>query len=160
MKQGSQLSDVLHVLLHMAEGDGPTTSESLAKAMGTHPVALRRLMTGLREAGLVASAKGHGGGWVMSCPLERITLRDVHAALGAPGLVTLGFRDDRPQCLVAQAVNESLGAAVREAEAALLERLGTVTLAALSRDFHRRLARHRQSGGRGQHRLEEHLHGH
>lgn len=29
MKQNSQLSDVLHVLLHMAEGDGPSTSETL-----------------------------------------------------------------------------------------------------------------------------------
>jgi DNA-binding IscR family transcriptional regulator len=160
MKQSSQLSDILHVLLHMAEGEGPATSESLAAAMRTNPVVLRRLMTGLREAGLVASAKGHGGGWVISCPLDRITLRDVHAALGAPRLVSLGFREDRPQCLVAQAVNESLGAAVQEAEAGLLKRLGTVTLAALSRDFHRRLARHREAGERGQHLLEEHDHGH
>lgn len=155
MKQSSQLSDVLHVLLHMAEGDGPATSEVLAAAMHTHPVALRRLMTGLREAGLVASAKGHGGGWVLCCPLDRITLRDVHEALGAPALVSLGFREDRPGCLVAQAVNDSLGAAVREAEAALLERLGAVTLAALSADFHQRLARHR---GATPHRLEEHHH--
>jgi len=155
MKQNSQLSDVLHVLLHMAEGDGPATSESLAAAMGTNPVVLRRLMTGLRQAGFVVSAKGHGGGWMLSCPLERVTLRDVHEALGAPGLVSLGFREDRPQCLVAQAVNESLGAAVQEAEAALLARLGAVTLAALSRDFHRRLERHRHA----HHRLEEHVHG-
>lgn len=154
MKQSSQLSDVLHVLLHMAEHDGPATSEVLAAAMSTHPVVLRRLMGGLREAGFVASAKGHGGGWVLSCALERITLRDVHEALGAPSLVSLGFREDRPQCLVAQAVNEALGAAVQEAEAALLKRLGTVTLATLSRDFHQRMAAH----GPAHHRLEEHVH--
>ena len=158
MKQNSQLSDVLHVLLHMAEADGPATSETLAAAMNTNPVVLRRLMTGLRDAGFVTSAKGHGGGWVLSCPLERITLRDVHEALGAPLLVSLGFREDRPQCLVAQAVNESLGAAVQQAEGVLLKRLGAVTLGALSRDFHGRLARHRETGGRGCHRLEEHLH--
>jgi len=160
MKTGnSQLSDVLHVLLHMAEGgDKPATSETLAAAMQTHPVVLRRLMAGLREAGLVASAKGHGGGWVLSCPLNRITLRDVHEALGAPALVSLGFREDRPECLVAQAVNEALGTAVRQAEAALLAQLGGVTLAGLSRDFHGRLARHRDAGAAGQHRLEEHVH--
>jgi len=159
MKQNSQLSDVLHVLLHMAEAEGPVTSELLAAAMQTHPVALRRLMTGLREAGLVASAKGHGGGWVVSCPLARITLRDVHAALGAPRLISLGFREDRPSCLVAQAVNDQLGAAVQEAEAALLQRLGTVTLAALSRDFHRRRLRHPAAGAAGWHGLEEHIDG-
>lgn len=156
MKQNSQLSDVLHVLLHMAEGDGPATSEMLAAAMQTNPVVLRRLMTGLREAGLVASSRGHGGGWVLSCPLDRITLRDVHEALGAPRCVSLGFREDRPQCLVALAVNEALGAAVRDAEALLLERLGTVTLATLARDFHHRLAEHRAAGI--PHRLEEHHH--
>lgn len=155
MKQNSQLSDVLHVLLHMAEGDGPATSEALAAAMQTNPVVLRRLMGGLREAGFVASAKGHGGGWVLSCPLDRITLRDVHEALGAPAFVSLGFREDRPQCLVAQAVNDALGAAVQDAEALLLKRLGAVTLAALSQDFHRRLAQHRAGAP---HRLEEHRH--
>src|SRR2546427_3644818 len=78
MKQNSQFSDVLHVLLHMAEGDGPATSDMLAAALQTNPVVLRRLMSGLRDAGLVTSAKGHGGGWVLSCELDRTTLRDVH----------------------------------------------------------------------------------
>ena len=49
-------------------------------------VALRRLLSGLRAAGFVGSEKGHGGGWVISCPRERITLRDIHEALGAPAL--------------------------------------------------------------------------
>jgi DNA-binding IscR family transcriptional regulator len=157
MKQNSQFSDVLHVLLHMAEGDGPATSETLAAALQTHPVVLRRLMGGMREAGLVASSKGHGGGWVLARPLDGVTLRDVHQALGAPALVSLGFREDNPACLVAQAVNEALSGAVRDAEAALLQRLGSVTLATLSQDFHGRLARHRAAGGRGHHALTEHL---
>jgi DNA-binding IscR family transcriptional regulator len=139
MKQNSQLSDVLHILLHMAEDREPKTSEALAAAMQTHPVVLRRLMGGLREAGFVASAKGHGGGWVISCPLDRITLRDIHMALGAPTLMSLGFREDHPECLVAQAVNEALGHAMQQAEAMLLKRFGELTLAALSKDFHRRM---------------------
>ncbi len=160
MTSSHRLSDVLHVLLHMAESPGPCTSELLATAMQTNPVVLRRLMAGLREAGFVSSAKGHGGGWVLSCPLERITLRDVHAALGAPALVSLGFREDRPRCLVAQAVNETLGGAAQEAEALLLKRLGSVTLAALSRDFHRRLNAPQARPGRQPHHLQAHVHGH
>ncbi|KRC12033.1 transcriptional regulator [Hydrogenophaga sp. Root209] len=158
MKKSSQLSDVLHVLLHMAEHDGPATSEMLATAMQTNPVVLRRLMSGLRQAGFVASAKGHGGGWVLSCELDRITLRDVHEALGAPALVSLGFREDRPTCLVAQAVQESLSGAVLAAEAVLLKRLGAVTLATLSNDFHQRMAHHRATGGSGPHHLGGHAH--
>jgi DNA-binding IscR family transcriptional regulator len=154
MKQNSQLSDVLHVLLHMAESDAPLTSDTLAAAMQTHPVVLRRLMGGLREAGFVGSAKGHGGGWVLTCSLEQVTLRDIHEALGAPALVSLGFREDRPECLVALAVNDALTSAVQEAESALLRQLDGVTLAALSRDFHQRLL----ARGAVRHRPEEHFH--
>lgn len=158
MKRSSQLSDVLHVLLHMAEAEHPLTSETLASAMGTNPVVLRRLMGGLRDAGFVTSEKGHGGGWVMAAPLDGVTLRDVHTALGAPALVSLGFRDDRPECLVAQVVNESLQAAMQEAEASLLARLGGITLAQLSQGFTTRLRRHRRAGGPAPHRLEDHHH--
>jgi DNA-binding IscR family transcriptional regulator len=140
MKRDSRLSGVLHCLLHMAELDRPATSEWLAQAMMTNPVVVRRLMAGLRDAGFVASAKGHGGGWVLSCSLEHITLRDVHEAVGAPALLAVGHREESPGCLVEQAVNAALGQAYRDAEAVLLARLGGVTLAALSRDFHRRLA--------------------
>ncbi len=149
MNRNSQLSDVLHVLLHMAERPDPATSEALAAAMHTNPVVLRRLMAGLREAGLVASAKGHGGGWALSCPLDRITLRDVQAALRAPAPVWLGFREDRPACPAAQAVQAALSAAVQAAEATLLERLGAVTLAALSREARRRRARQAAARRRG-----------
>jgi len=159
MRSSSQLSDVLHVLLHLAQADTPCTSEVLASAMSTNPVVLRRLMAGLRDAGFVASEKGHGGGWVMAVPLECITLRDVHMALGAPALVSLGFREDRPECLVAQVVNESLRTAMQQAEATLLAQLEGITLAELSQGFDRRLGVQRRAGTSTTHRLEDH-HGH
>lgn len=71
MKRDSKLSGVLHVLLHMAEYQKPVTSEVLAKAMGTNPVVVRRVMGGLREQGYVHSEKGHGGGWEISCDLSK-----------------------------------------------------------------------------------------
>jgi DNA-binding IscR family transcriptional regulator len=156
MKSSSRLSDVLHVLLHLAHADAPVTSEVLAVAMNTNPVVLRRLMAGLREAGFITSEKGHGGGWVMAAPLERVTLHDVHMALGAPPLVSLGFREDRPECLVAQVVNESLRSAVAQAEASLLARLDGITLAELSKGFDRRLKARRPADGSAIHRLEDH----
>lgn len=156
MKSNHQLSDVLHVMLHMAERDGPATSEVLATAMKTNPVVLRRLMGGLRDAGFVASEKGRGGGWVLSCALDRITLGDVYQALGAPRLVSLGFREDNPSCLVALAVNGALAGAAQEAEALLLRRFGEVTLATLSDDFHRRMAQHSDQGHSHTHQLEHH----
>lgn len=139
MKRDSKLSGVLHVLLHMAEMKDPVTSETLASAMHTNPVVVRRLMAGLRQAGFVSSAKGHGGGWVLSCSLKAVTLGDIHNAVGAPALLAMGNRTESPGCVVEQAVNAALDEACQAAEALLLARLNRITLADLSKDFHRRM---------------------
>jgi DNA-binding IscR family transcriptional regulator len=133
------LSGVLHVLLHMAEQSGPATSEVLAKAMNTNPVVIRRIMAGLRDHGYIRSTKGHGGGWTLACDLSAMTLRDIYSALGCPSLLAIGNRTEAPGCLVEQAVNAALDHAFSDAEALLLSRLGEVTLATLSADFHARL---------------------
>ncbi|MCG6857949.1 MAG: Rrf2 family transcriptional regulator [Salaquimonas sp.] len=136
MIRDSRLSGILHVLLHMGEHDGPVTSEVLAMAMCTNPVVIRRVMAGLRKQGYVRSEKGRGGGWSLACDLDKITLRDIYEALGSPPLLAMGNRSDSPSCLVEQAVNTALGKAFDDAEALLLARLGEVTLADLSADFH------------------------
>lgn len=142
MRRDSRLSGVLHVLLHMAQHDGPMTSEVLAQAMATNPVVIRRTMAGLREHGYVASEKGHGGGWTLACDLEAVTLRDVYTALGCPPLLAIGNRTESPGCVVEQAVNAALGESFDAAEAFLLARLGEVTLAALAEEVRGRLPSH------------------
>ena len=139
MKRDSRLSGVLHVLLHMAEVEGPVTSEAMARAMRTNPVVIRRILAGLRNSGFVRSGKGHGGGWTLARDLAAFTLRDVYQALGAPDFFAMGNRTEAPGCLVEQAVNAALDDAFRDAAALLLERFGTITLAQLSADFHARM---------------------
>ena len=151
MKQDSKLSGVLHVLLHMLGMKGPATSEELAKMMETNPVVVRRVMAGLRDQGFVASAKGHGGGWTIACDPAAVTLADIYKAVGEPPLVALGHRSDNPQCLVEQAVNHALDTTFREVEDLFQARLGAVTLADLSKDFNRRLAKRGKS-------LKDHSH--
>lgn len=139
MKRDSRLSGVLHLLLHLAQRPEPMTSEVLARAMDTNPVVIRRVLAGLRDAGLVRSEKGHGGGWTLGRDLAAITLRDVYEALGAPTLLAIGHRTESPGCLVEAAVNAQLGRSFQDAEALLLARFGEVTLAMLSDDVGARL---------------------
>lgn len=124
----TRLSDVLHVLLHMAQVDEPLTSKVLAKSMGTNPAVLRRTMAGLREAGYVISGKGHGGGWRLSRPLTELTLLDVYNALNRPTLFAIGNRDENPECKVQKNVNAALSDTMAQAEALLIDRFGQVTL--------------------------------
>ncbi|MGD9904443.1 MAG: Rrf2 family transcriptional regulator [Vicinamibacterales bacterium] len=143
MRRDSRLSGVLHLLLHLAEHDGPVTSAVLARAMDTNPVVVRRVMAGLRRRRLARSAKGHGGGWTLARAADGITLRDVYDALGGPGLLAIGHRTEAPGCLVEQAVNTALSRAFADAEALLLARFSEVTLGTLS-DAVRRHPRWRQ----------------
>jgi len=154
MKRDSRLSGVLHVLLHMAEHRAPMTSDQLAKAMQTHPVVIRRILGGLRDAGFVHSEKGHGGGWTIAKDLTGITMRDVYDAIGRPALMAMGNRTEAPGCLVEQAVNAALDASFRDAEALLLARFAQVTLAELAADFHARMAARSTSPTE-----QEHIHG-
>lgn len=139
MKRDGKLSAVLHILLHLAERSSPATSEMLAKTLDTHPVVVRRIMSGLRNRGYVRSEKGHGGGWTLACDLAEVTLRDIYTALGSPSLLAMGNRTEAPNCLVEQAVNAALNQTFQEVEALLLTRFGEVPLAMLSDDLHERL---------------------
>jgi len=138
MKRDSRLSSVLHALLHMAEHDGPMTSDKLGLCLGTNPVVVRRTMGLLRAAGLVASERGHAGGWRITADLSTVTLRQLHDALGEPAFFAIGNRNEMPGCLVEQSVNAALDDAFAEAEALLLDRFATVSLADLAADFARR----------------------
>ncbi len=141
MKRDSRLSGVLHALLHMAEQDQPMTSDTLAQCMQTHPVVVRRTLGLLREAGLVASARGPSGGWRIAADLAQVTLRQLHDLLGEPAVFAIGNRHEAPDCLVEQAVNAALDDAFTRAEALLLARFAEITLADLAADFARRHAR-------------------
>lgn len=145
MKRDSRLSSVLHALLHMAEHEGPMTSDTLAQCMSTNPVVVRRTMGLLRNKGLVTSTPGHAGGWRIAADLAQVTLRDLHDALGEPMVFAIGNKTETPECLVEQAVNAALDDAFAEAEALLLARFANVTLADLATDFTRRARERRPS---------------
>ncbi|MFA4938133.1 Rrf2 family transcriptional regulator [Brevundimonas sp.] len=146
MKRDSRLSNILHALLHMAEHEArtgaPMTSDQLAVCLSTNPVVVRRTMAGLREQGMVASEKGHGGGWRLARPLDQVTLGQVNTALGEPGLIPETPPVEAEGCLVEAAVNDALGETYAAARALLVARLNDITLADLAADFSRRMAEH------------------
>lgn len=149
MPRDSRMSRMLHVLIHMDRHVDRATSEELSKMLGTNPVVVRRMMSGLREKGYVTSEKGHGGGWELACDLDAITLMDVYRAIGEPPLFSIGPHAEHPDCLVEQAVDARMAKTLAEAEALLMERFETITIADLAGDFEERLASHLAQNGAG-----------
>lgn len=130
----------LHILAHLAEaGEQPTTSEVLAAHCQTHPVVVRRSLAGLREAGIVASVKGHGGGWTMARAPDMVSLREVYAVLGERGDLLPAPEASPEGCLIAATIDRALGAVYAEAETLLLRRLEEITVADLAGDLRHRL---------------------
>jgi Rrf2 family protein len=132
MKRDGKLSLALHALGHMARAPAPLTSEAIAAHNGTHAVVVRRVLGRLREAGMVASGKGHAGGWRLARAAETISVAEVYRALGERALAAPRL-DAPPGCAIEAALHDAVDGALAEAEALLLARLAAVSVADLAR---------------------------
>jgi Rrf2 family protein len=135
MRFDNRLSRVLHVLLHLDQMEGPTSSELISKMLKTNPAVVRRIMAGLREQGYVLSSKGHHGGWILTKPLSEITLLGLYQALGSPNLFAIGHADDTPTCLMELIANKALDQAMKQAEEKFIDVLSQVNMASLASEF-------------------------
>jgi DNA-binding IscR family transcriptional regulator len=135
MPRSTRFSVALHVLAHLVDDSEPRTSEHLAACVKTNPVVIRRTLAGLRDAGLVVSSPGVGGGWSLARAPADITLRDVYEALGErllQGIDVAGSDAPRGGCLIQRSVAGTLDEFLDDAEALLAERLNRITLANLA----------------------------
>ena len=135
MPASSRFSVALHLLAHLVDVPEPQTSEALAACVRTNPVVVRRTLAGLREAGLVSSSRGPGGGWSLARSAADVTLRDVYAALGErllQGVDVAGLGAGDGGCRIQRAVAGTLDEFLDDAEALLAARLGRITLAGLA----------------------------
>jgi Rrf2 family protein len=107
--------------------DACVTSERIASIVHTHPVVVRRVLGALREAGLVTSQPGPGGGWKLTRDASTITLCDVYRAV--EGESTFPHRAPSEQCPFGERLPAVLEACFREAEAAMERQLAQVTIA-------------------------------
>ena len=133
MYTNSRFAVAIHVLalarVAMEEATGvAVTSERMAESVCAHPVHVRRVLGSLREAGLVTSQPGPGGGWRLTHSPEEITLRDIYRAVEHEPLFGLPKRPSQ-DCPISQWLPGVLASCFQEAEAALEERLAQVTIA-------------------------------
>jgi DNA-binding IscR family transcriptional regulator len=129
MKTDGRLARMLHVLVHMGLLGGKETSERIAQMLNTNPVVVRRTLGALRDAGIVESEGGRGGGWKLIRTLDEITVLVVQRALNEGPALAAPVSRDHPSCPVERASNSVLEAAHAAAEKVLLEKYSATTLA-------------------------------
>lgn len=140
----SQMTVAAHVMgmlaYHASQDAGPVTSEALAESVGTNPVVIRRVLSQLKEAGLIESRRGIGGGSVLAKAPEQINLHHVYDAVTKDEANLIG-RHASPcgdSCNIAPAIVEILGELYADAERALFARLAEVTVADLLEQVNQR----------------------
>ncbi len=98
MAANCRFAFAVHILsvLALKENEG-VTSDMLAGSVNTNPVVIRRIVSALQQAGLVATAKGARGGVKLALSPENISLGAVHRAMGSPTSFA-GHRHEPNQC--------------------------------------------------------------
>jgi Rrf2 family protein len=127
----TQFALAVHMVTLLASrAPEPLSSEEMAGSAGSNPVHVRRVLGGLREAGLVTSRPGVGGGWSLVADPATTTLADVWRVVQRDDPV-LGLHGANPDCSVGQGVQAALVGVDRRAAAAIEAELATTTIAEL-----------------------------
>ncbi len=100
------------------------TSQALAAVLQTNAVVVRRLLTQLSRAGLIASVKGSAGGSRLARSPKQITLRDIYRALNPGELLHRSSQETADTKLLKKAIQNSF----KKAEKSLEEELDATTL--------------------------------
>ncbi|GAB2582456.1 Rrf2 family transcriptional regulator [Streptomyces capparidis] len=139
MSVSSRMTVATHALTWMAlvcpqRSDGIVTSDQIAASVNTNAVVIRRILGGLREAGLVVSQRGQGAGWRLARVPESITLRDVYLAVEPEPLIALHATPPNQLCPVGRGIPPVLRDAYSRAEESMKAELAAVTVADVLRE--------------------------
>ncbi|MGN9842245.1 Rrf2 family transcriptional regulator [Nonomuraea sp. H19] len=144
MGLSSRSAVAIHALTMLARwGERSLTSAEIADSLASNPVLVRRILGSLRDAGLVWSTEGRGGGWSLARAPREITLYDAYSAVEEGPILSRHAHPPSDACEVGRNMQAVLEAEFRDAERAMEERLGRTTIAHLLRqvlDIERELA--------------------
>ncbi len=130
MAVNSRFAIAIHILTMLdADNQSPKTSDDLAGSVNTNPVFIRRIMGGLRKAGLVDSQPGVGGGAYLARSPEQINLLEVYKAVEEEQLFSLHTHQPNQYCPCGSNIQPVLQGVFGKAESALEQSLAETTLA-------------------------------
>ena len=129
MGLSSRSAVAIHALTMLGRWhDRSLTSAEIADSLASNPVLVRRILGNLRDAGLVLSTEGRGGGWNLARSPRKITLHDAFAAVEEGPVLSRHAHPPSDACEVGRHMQAVLEAEFRAAEHAMAERLGRTTI--------------------------------
>jgi Rrf2 family protein len=130
MTKSSRFVIATHTLALLANGDGePITSEWIAGSVNTNPVVIRRILSMLARAGLIATQEGAKGGTRLARPANEIDLLVVYRAVEEGDLFASHPQPPNPACPVGCNIQAALAPTLDAAEEAMAKSLAKTTVA-------------------------------
>lgn len=139
MQISSRFTIAIHVLtcINTFEKEQKITSDFLADSVNVNPVVIRRLLSRLKEAGLITVTRGRGGASIAK-PLNKITFLDVYHAVDCVEGDLFHFHDNpNEKCPVGRNIHNVLDDKLIQVQNAMENELKKITLEDVVKDADR-----------------------
>ena len=142
MQFSSSCTIAIHMLTCMEafKDEYKVTSDFLASSINVNPVVIRRILSQLKDAGLIEVKRGTGGASIAK-PLEEITFLDVYRAVECIEDNTLFHFHENPNvnCPVGRNIHNILDDRLDRVQKAMEKELESITLAEVITDLNKNL---------------------
>lgn len=138
MQISSRFTIAIHMLacMDVFQDEYKITSDFLASSIHVNPVIIRKILSQLKDAGLIEVKRGPGGAAIAK-PLEEITFYDVYRSVDCIEDNTLfHFHENpSPDCPVGKNIHRVLDDKLLRIQEAMERELKSITLADLNSDL-------------------------
>ncbi len=131
MAQNCRFAFAVHVLSSLAlHPEGAMNSEQLAATVNTNPVVIRRLLLDLRDANLIETQRGPGGGAKLAREASEISLAQIYSATSGD-FQPFGEHPNEPAqcCPVGRGIKAVLEGVAKRAARFVQEQYAAISLA-------------------------------
>lgn len=137
MQISSRFTIAVHIFacIDTFQDDFKITSDFLASSVNVNPVIIRKILSQLKNAGLVEVQRGSGGTSIAK-PLQEISFRDIYFAVECIDNGELFHFHENPnhKCPVGRNIHNVLDSKLEQVQKALENELQKITLADIIRD--------------------------
>lgn len=124
-----ELNVAVHALVYLYHKNMILASDALAENICTNPARIRKIMAKMKRAGFVDTKEGINGGYFLMREANKITLKDICAALETD-IIKAGWSSGDPEmeCLVASGMSNVMGNIYSKLNKQCLDTLETITI--------------------------------
>lgn len=148
MQISSRFTIAMHMLscMDVFKDEYKITSDFLASSIQVNPVIIRKLLSQLKDAGLIEVKRGPGGATIAK-PLNEITFLDVYRAVDCVEENTLFHFHENPNkdCPVGRNIHNILDDKLLRVQNAMERELESITLAEMKLDLEKYLEKENKS---------------